>query len=352
MSLDSKADRHLRFKHLSRYWLLRLFFVAFSAGLSLFVLEYGARYLTEKEMLQYYKPLQSQIDPKTEDWRWTHTFNDENFEPDPVLFWTPRLNHFPFDKDGTALSEQFVCYQTGNNQPKILIYGDSNTQGLATNSWANELQLLLLKSKNSTHVLNRGVVGYSSFQGVERLKQDLKKYKPKVIVFAFGWNDVAPSVNAADPFFKPYPVVGGSILARSRAYAVGVYYSSLLSQRTQRAQKASLPQSRMTVDMYLKKLKEMYVIAKQHGAEPIIISRPYNDADGTFAGSGNWREQVPYYNAQLRALMQNDAAHFVDFESYFKDKAVMFIDESHFDPRGHRLAGMLLFEHLLQYEQL
>jgi len=216
----SRENKHVRPWSV---WFARVFVFLISALFTVSLIELTARWLTEHQHLSYYKPIESKVDPNTEDWRWTHTFNDDHFVPDSRLFWKPKINSFPFDDRGNAISEQFVSYRTPDEAPKILVYGDSNTQGLVTNSWANELQLLLLSARIPTEVMNRGVVGYSSYQGVERLKQDLEKYTPKIIIFAFGWNDTAPSVNAPDPFYRPYPTFGGNILANSRAYSVGVY---------------------------------------------------------------------------------------------------------------------------------
>ena len=315
-----------------------------------------ARWLTDHQLLSYYQPLHSKIDPSTEDWRWKHTFDDSNFTPDYRLFWRPIENQFPFDDQGNAQSEEYVSFRTSENEPKILIYGDSNTQGLPTTSWANQLQLLLLSRRIPIEVMNRGVAGYSSYQGVQRLKQDLRKYKPKVVIFAFGWNDVAPSANAPDPFFKPYPQFGGDLFALSRAYAVGLFYSNKLfrnmnTQPTQ-ATNSGLPQSyqpRMTKDLYIQELKEMYILADEHGAVPLILSRPVDPSNSELHNPQNWRSKVPEYNQALRQLMDGDEAHFVDFEEYFQDKPQLFIDECHFLPEGHRAAAELLLDHILEF---
>lgn len=326
---------------------------------TVFTLEGMARWLTDRQLLSYYQPLHSKIDPATEDWRWTHTFDDSNFTADYQLFWRPINNRFPFDDRGNAQSEEFVSFRTSPEEPKILVYGDSNTQGLSTTSWANQLQLLLLSHQVPIEVMNRGVVGYSSYQGVQRLKKDLQMYKPKIVIFSFGWNDVAPSANAPDPFFKPYPRIGGDLFALSRAYGVGVFYSNkFLRSRdvkpppTNYSSLSTLYQPRMTIDLYVQEFKEMYVLTKQHGAEPLILSRPFNTADEDFSDPQNWRSRVPAYNNALRQLMRDDRAHFVDLEAYFIDKPQFLFDECHFIPEGHRVAAQLLFEHMLEFKLL
>lgn len=326
----------------SNQWPRRIAAASASILMTIVFLEGAARFLAQNGALHYYKPLESQIDPQTEDWRWTHTFNDEHFEPDHQLFWRPKLNHFPFDEYGNAVVQGQPPIEVTTEQPKILTYGDSNTQGLVTHSWPNELQAELRQEDSPLLVLNRGVVGYSSFQGVGRLKRDIQNYQPKVIVFAFGWNDAAPSMNAPDPYFTPYPGIGGSLLAESRAYAVGVYYANQLRSTINNDQRLGQTNPRMTPEQYVQQLKAMYILAEQHGAIPLIVTRPYDSTNEQFADPANWRSRVPLYNQAVRELMKNDPQHLVDFEEYFRTRPELFLDESHFNPIGHREAAILV----------
>lgn len=327
-------------------WSYRLATALVSLVMTIALVEGAARILSGQNILHYYKPLESQIDPQTEDWRWTHTFDDEHFEPDHQLFWRPKVNHFPFDAYGNAVVEGQSPVVIKSQQPKIMIYGDSNTQGLATSSWAFELQNRLSAARSPMVVLNRGVVGYSSFQGVGRLKRDLKTYQPQVIIFAFGWNDAAPAINAPDPYFSPYPGMGGGLLARSRAYAIGVYYANEFRGSLSNNQQLRQTTPRMTSDQYIQKLKEMYILAEQHGAIPIIVTRPFDSTNPDFSDETNWRSRIPLYNQAVRELMKDDAKHLVDFEEYFRSRPELFIDESHFSPEGHREASDVLWRTL------
>jgi lysophospholipase L1-like esterase len=340
MSLDSK------------FW-YRVIAVVISSVLTLGFLEAGARFFTGIGTVHYFKPLTSQVSSNTEDWRWTHTFQDSHFTADATLFWRPRADSFPFDKDGSAISEQFVCFDRPKNEPKILMYGDSNTQGLPDASWPNHLQLLLLQHRYPVQVLNRGVAGYSSYQGLQRFKEDLRVYKPKIVFFSFGWNDAAPSMSAPDPYYTPYPTATGGLLAQSRAFAVGIYYMNAFRSQYRSEKISQKPNARVPENLYIQQLKEAYVLAKEHGATPIIMTRPQMISAEELKDPNGWRSRVPEYNAAVREFMKGDNEHFIDMEALMRDKPDLFLDDfTHFWPEGHRLAASYVLEHLLNYQLL
>ena len=77
-------------------------------------------------------------------------------------------------------------------------------------------------------VLNAGVAGYSSHQGVLRFLQEVDRYQPDLVLVSFGWNDAAEAIGQPDKTFKipPWPVVVCQrALVRYRAYLVLMYYT-------------------------------------------------------------------------------------------------------------------------------
>lgn len=76
---------------------------------------------------------------------------------------------------------------------KIFCLGDSTTFGWGVEFeyvWTKKLEKFLngMPSENKFKVINYGVPGYTSFQGVRLLKEVLV-YTPDVIIFSFGKND-------------------------------------------------------------------------------------------------------------------------------------------------------------------
>jgi lysophospholipase L1-like esterase len=313
-------------------------------------IELSARLLTSFNILHYFKPFISQVSEDTEDWRWTHTYDDENFEIDAKLFWKPKLSHFPFDERGAVVSEQFVCYRTSEDTEKILVYGDSNTQGLATNSWPNDLQLRLLEHRLPIEVINRGVAGYTSFQGLEKLKQDLKVYKPKVIFFSFGWNDAAPSMSAPDPYVHT-TFSEKNILLESRAYLTAVFYGDKLRQNLFQKEKKQPQLSRVPLHLYSKHINDVSQIAEKYNAEVIFLTRPHQVSEAELMTYEGWRNTVPNYNEVIRSLSEEEY-HWKDIQKDFSLNPELFIDETHFTPEGHRRASEVLLNYLIKNKML
>lgn len=54
-------------------------------------------------------------------------------------------------------------------------------------------------------MLNAGVAGYSSYQGLLRFKQEVARYEPDLIFVSFGFNDLPPAIGEPDNYFKPPP---------------------------------------------------------------------------------------------------------------------------------------------------
>jgi len=75
---------------------------------------------------------------------------------------------------------------------RIFTIGDSNTLGWGGSedapNWPVHLEDLLQESNNRFTVINAGVWGYTSFQGMRRFKEVLG-YDPDMVIISFGSND-------------------------------------------------------------------------------------------------------------------------------------------------------------------
>ena len=113
-----------------------------------------------------------------------------------------------------------------------MCYGDSLTDGPPRGGWPSWLHRLLAEQPPAPvrrfEVLNAGVAGYSSHQGVLRFLQEVDRYQPDLVLVSFGWNDAAQAIGQPDKTFKipPWPVVVCQrALVRYRAYLVLMYYT-------------------------------------------------------------------------------------------------------------------------------
>ncbi len=191
-------------------------------------LEVLAQLTTRLGLVPYYVPLETRVGRQTEDWRTAHIADDDLREPDPVLFWRP-VPRYPYNAQRFKGPELAVPKPTGT--VRIMCYGDSNTDGPNLGrSWPARLQGLLDAGARGSgrryEVVNAGVFGYSSYQGLMRFREEVGTYRPDVVLVSFGWNDAANAIGTPDHEFARSGIPDG--VARRRTLARGVLFNSRL----------------------------------------------------------------------------------------------------------------------------
>ncbi len=127
-------------------------------------------------------------DVTNSDWRPYHQTQDLYSEIDPELIWRPKKNF-----KGIFNAQRLRGRELPPVKPADAFYiftlGDSNTLGgYDYPSWVEYLAEILKKNDPNVYVENAGVWGYTSFQGLLRLKKILP-LKPDMILISFGCND-------------------------------------------------------------------------------------------------------------------------------------------------------------------
>jgi len=237
----------------------------------------------------------------TDDWRLNHITADNLREPDPVLFWKP-VARSPYN------SQRFKGPVMAAPKPpevfRILCYGDSNTDGPKEGGWPEALQEMLNQPMSPAgrryEVINAGVAGYSSHQGLLRFEQEVKIYQPDLVIVSFGWNDVALAVGRPDHEFQPSWLQVHLLrwLFKSHLYLVLLENIPL---RGSSAIDQTLPTvARVSVTQYLANMERFANLARQHGASIVFLTRPHREPAATLSRLPLWRGNVPSYNAALR----------------------------------------------------
>lgn len=123
---------------------------------------------------------------------------------DPERFWKLRPNVVILDPDNelwqgvVANSHGFRCNEFElKKQPdtiRIACFGDSSTFGIGTrmeHTWPALLQDLLREEDNGDRfeVVNAGVPGYTSHQGLKHMQQELDRLNPDVVYASYANND-------------------------------------------------------------------------------------------------------------------------------------------------------------------
>lgn len=306
-------------------------------------LEHVTRALRNLRVIELYQPMLTVLPPGTEDWRAAHITADEAREWDPVLWWRPIHRH-PFNAQGFKGRE---VQADARETFRIMSYGDSNTEGPEEGGWTERLQMLLDGHGAGFEVLNAGVTGYSSYQGLRRFEQEAPMFGPDLLFVSFGWNDLATTSGARDSEYVP-PSPASTRLQRV-LLRFSFYRALLYRQKLREGLPTVAVQSRVSLDEYLQNLDGFRAIANRHGARLVVLTRPHREtADALRTIEGNWRARVPEYNDAARAWCERQPeVALIDVQAHFEALGPdMFIDECHFTEEGHRRMAALLADSL------
>ncbi len=317
-----------------------------SIGISLAIAEGALRLLG----FEYNYDLK--IEHTGEEWRDYLMFEEQMFEPDPILLWRPRNSdddYVPFNSYGYRGRE--VDRTKGDDELRVLAVGDSNTLGPAGYSWPGFLQEVLDSSCPNIvpTVLNAGVYGYSSFQGVRRFEEGLQ-FAPDVVLVSFGWNDAITTTNLPDKYYGERALRFSSIkrfLARkSRIYhLVRAASDRLLGESLLTAETSGIA-PRVTEADYRSNLTSIVTASLERGILPILLTRPnVVNLDSEFAPVLAWRLNLTNYNKIVGEVARQFEIPLVDAYEIFAGLPQQFLDENHLteSAAGH-LAGRVYSE--------
>ena len=257
----------------------------------------------------YFVPLETRIGLTTEDWRRAHVADDDLREPDPVLFWRP-VAHYPFNAQGFKSRLMTVPKPPGTL--RVICYGDSNTDGPSLGrSWPARLQTVI--DARAEHVgrhvevVNGGVVGYSSYQGLLLFREEVARYEPDVVLFSFGWNDAARAIDVPDKDFARSGFMGGidrrtlfvqRVLLKYRLLLVARHYLQRATPPVAASAAADVP--RVGLADFAANLREFVATARRRGSVPVLMTRPHRAARDQMRDDPTWRRDVPRYADETR----------------------------------------------------
>ncbi len=187
-------------------------------------------------------------------------------------------SHGMFTEDADDVSEPDV--------DTILLIGDSCTFGHGV-AVSNTFGVVLETLVPSTRVINMGVPGYSSFQGLKLLEASIPRLKPDIVVISFNFNDrrytlgPGPADSAAN-FRSTYIA---NRLGRIIGY--GSYSYRALRSMARKIRPRPEPPSvvevdrlwpRVTPEDHRDNILRMAEISKRQGAIPVFVALGDNPA--------------------------------------------------------------------------
>lgn len=206
---------------------------------------------------------------------------------DALLMWSPTPYYddgiFTIDSDG--FRDREYAREKGKDAFRILCLGDSSTFGInmaLSKVYHKKLERRLNEDFGSPdlrfEVINAGVAGYSSLQGLSLYKYKGSHYHPDAVTFYFGINDPVKRFYLSDkeimrsnvpPFVK---VFTNKVLLRSASYRV--LRKAVLALAGRNAAVGRENKARVSKEDYRNNVLELNRLCKKNGSRLILISPP------------------------------------------------------------------------------
>lgn len=284
------------------------------------------------------------------------------FIPDPQSHWkinpaiqrkygTPTKNA-PIDsaREDGIVDFEYTRYKE-KDAYRILCYGDSQTMGAPwvggmPNSYPKMLQKKLQKAfpKRKIQVINMGVSGYSSYQGLLFFRNIGIHYNPDCVVIGLGFHDAGASF-APDREItsdKQWVKTLRSTLYKSQIYLM--IRKKILERRALNRKEDNRPVfNRVTKDGYRENLKTFLDMGKENKIKMIFLTVPQVGSDGTM--------HLDYVDVMRKASKDFDVTMTDAVEAMkkipLKEQEEYFVqDKVHFNIKGNDFMSDRIFETL------
>ncbi|MFH1379983.1 MAG: GDSL-type esterase/lipase family protein [bacterium] len=286
--------------------------------------------------------------------------NDPHYpymEFDPVLFWKLKSNMYVANPLVQTNSLGFrgseFSLQKDPDTIRIVCYGDSITFGYQLPQGESYVQMLenILKEKfpsRKIEVINAGVPGYTSRQGLVRYQYYGKELNPDIITVCYGANDVLERYYLSDSeIIKESPVYMKmcSILERIRLFRV---VKKLLRFKKPAANK-DVKVHRVSHLEYADNIERIVRMAKKRKRKIILIMPPVKIflSRDHFLSIEKYREHLreiaEKYNISLLIAPELTGTALVEESEYFLDKV-------HTNAKGNALMAQHIFNILSEQD--
>lgn len=252
-------------------------------------------------------------------------------------------------------------------QPDVLFAGDSCTE---LGSYDRDFVELVSAAFPGRTIrgANVGVTGWSTQQGLQQMRRDVSRIRPRVVTIYFGWNDHWNSVGLTDKEvmeFNASPLFHLHALRLMQLFTRGYV-------GWQRLRQSQLP-LRVPLQNFRENLAEMVNLAREIGAVPVLLTAPEGHQRGHEPEqlAGRWitdlSQLIPLhreYAEAVRAVAREKNAVLCDLAAEFEKLPPDVVHDELFQPDGvhltndgdRQIAGFLfrcfqengLFERLLE----
>lgn len=289
----------------------------------------------------------------------------QHFIPHKRRMWAAKPNLGVVNADGYI--GQSISVERKPGVKRIMFLGDSCTAGTGLYP---DFVLNGLTSQIDSEVegLIVAVGGYSTYQGLEFLKNSLK-YKPDILVSYFGWNDHWLAIGGLpDNEFKELSelqIFIHNTFSKLRTFQL-LHFMIYPPHKYSIDNRASLKNdpekfaqlTRVPPEFYISNLNEMIKIARENKIKIYFISPPMGSHIAELNKDYLFPTQViPQIHQYYVGLLKNVIADYpeatlINFDNVVFDKSVMMDDGIHPNAKGHKLIAEGIVETLMQTKGL
>ena len=280
------------------------------------------------------------------------------FIPDPQVHWkiNPAITKAKEKKIISKsrcgfLMDQQYGFKKKEGAYRILCLGDSQTLGMPwvksiRYTYAKQLQNKFLEELDSLkiEVMNMGVSGYSSFQGLIYMKNIGLLYNPDCIIVGYGYHDGNGSFAPDKDITTDNPKVKElrSILYRSQVYLM--IRRKILERRTVRKVEDNKPvYRRVSPEDYVSNLEKFVKMGKENNFKVVFFTVPHIGKEGT---------KRMLYVEEMRKTAAKLGVPLIDGVKAISEVPVeeqekyFFRDGAHFTKAGNEFIAEVLFKNL------
>ncbi len=242
---------------------------------------------------------------------------------------------------------------------RILALGNSCTFGWGVDQkyiWTTLLEQKLRTTfpNKNIEIINAGVPGYSSFQGMNYFKNELiEKVQPDIVLIMFGWNDQwAAGKNISDAEQQmPNMIILGlqNLFSKFKFYQ---FFRKIILSTTEKQKTVPLDKQsgkkRVSVAEFNDNLKSIIRAAKEKSIIPILMVPPVASVENYFKGKiSKFHNQHKRYQDQIINSAKYEDIHYINHQPNFDLYNDLF-DNPNDDPIHFNIKGQKVFTETIE----
>jgi lysophospholipase L1-like esterase len=291
----------------------------------------------------------------------------EFFLKDHDLFWRFRSNQVirsNFFVDGVyhinnhgLRGPAFAAKKPAGTQ-RIICIGNSCTFGWHVGEdepYARQLEWALNagRADSTFEVINGGVTGYSSLQGLRFLREYVLDWEPDVLVISYGWNDhwaAAQGIPDKDQKLPPQWVLNvQNLLGRTYTYRCLKYLVFSIKSPPPADFSRTHPVYRVSPEDFRINMGAMIAEAAARNIDVYLLTLPIASRTGDeYAGLYEFHER---YNQIIRSYADIEGVQVIDAADRFRDHSAFFdnpeLDLKHYNALGHKVIATMLADAIM-----